>query len=309
MNKTIKENMDKTASIMKEISKQCSIIKDKMSDENRTAMHNVSDRKRLHEEVRHELTAIALKEAFHMAAKEMRLTRGNIAVGDNFINMIMNKDRALPSGKKIVNTNLVTYREQGSLSSLYADLITSYTKMALAEKAEINEMTLFDESFILEGKGLGKDFTDAFKSKIKEYTPKDVGETVSNRVEKATKEFIKERNDKIDKIKDIYNKVKNFANNPNASKKDIEKAQEAAKIKISKIKEQKMGLMESMINTLATACMTDKDLHNKYMTESNELDMDGIIDDTAAVYAVMEIANITNLVKIDERFIDSYINA
>lgn len=311
MNRNTKDCTEITKNLMKEISKQCINIKNKKEyDDNKHSM-STANNQLIHDGIQRELTATALKEAFLMAAKDMRLTESSIRVGKNFIHAIINNDASLPRDKRVVNTNLITYREQGSIKSLYADLITSYTKMALAEKAEINSMTLFDTSFILEDDSsyAGKDMIDAFKSKVKEFTPKNIGKEVSNRVEKAVSSFIKSRNDKTQKIKKIYTNIKNFASNPNASKKDVDNAQEAARCKISKIKECQMGIMESMVDALATACMTNKELHNKYIIEAtNSLDMDSIIDDTSAVYAVMEIANITGLIKIDDKFIKSYID-
>ena len=61
---------------------------------------------------------------------------------------------------------------------------------------------------------------------------------------------------------------------------------------VLEIRESQKSLFESMVEALTSAAMINPNLQSRYMNESSGLNMDAIIDDTAAIYTVLEECNV-----------------
>ena len=85
-------------------------------------------------------------------------------------------------------------------------------------------------------------------------------------------------------------------------------AQEAMKVNITNIRNKPVSLFESMVVNLSTIAMKDEGLRQVYCTENNNLDIGKIVDDVSALYIVMEECNVLGLLKMDQQFLQDFIN-
>lgn len=252
-------------------------------------------------DIHKDLIKEALYKNFINAADKLRLNSSSKNVGIGFI------DELVDSRMKELKNNplnvLPSYVE-----STYDYLITTYTKKARLENARLNKIKGYDEASTgihIDHNNIMKDFDKS----IEKLTPDKIRQTVADRVEKATTDFIDSRNKATEQIKGIYNKVKSFVGDKETTEKDAKLAQESAKRQISKIKEANVGVFEEMVIALSNAAINKPELKNRYTNEDGSLNMSLIIDDTASVYAVMETSNILGLIKIDDSVIQQYINS
>lgn len=236
--------------------------------------------------------------------------------GMNFIQELINKVSTKNYSMNINKDNTDTVTE-----SVHNCIIESYGKRRMKRYRELNKISGFRED-------VQNTITDSeiekFNREIEISTPEKINQKIAERVEKATSDFIAERNEKNDMIKEIYAKAKTFmgskdpnANsmgssaqtvNPEPSQQESARYHEAkAKREINALKNKPVSLFEAMVEGLANAAMINKDLNKRYMLEGGALDMDAIIDDTAAVYTIMEECNVYGLYKIDKDFISAYL--
>ena len=86
-------------------------------------------------------------------------------------------------------------------------------------------------------------------------------------------------------------------------------ANEAVKINLSDLRNKTMPLFEAMIVGVATMAVKDEEYKKLYLESNGTINMDKVLDDVSAIYAVMEVCNITGLVKIDKEFIQDFLNS
>jgi hypothetical protein len=296
-------NLTKTIDTMKKINAQNSKLMAGM-DPNSPEMVSApsADSERIHKyiptevERRNTLTKEALYKNFEAAANKLKLGEDSKKVGVGFINQLVDNR---PDWLK------VGYIES-YLGATYKYLLDKYTHEASLEYANLNKIKGYDEAVETT---ITDNLMKSFDHDIDKLTPDKIRQNIADRVEKATTDFIDARNNATDQIKKIYNNVKDFVGKKDTTEKDAKTAQESAKLKVSRIKEDSVSIFEAMVSALVSAAMTNPELKTRYLSESGEVNMDKIIDDTAAIYTVMETANVLGLVKIDEAVIDGYINS
>lgn len=296
-------NLTKTIDTMKKINAQNSKLMAGM-DPNSPEMVNApsADSERIHKyiptevERRHALIKEALYKNFEAAANKLKLGEDSKGVGVGFINQLVDKHS---------NTSKFGFIES-YLGATYKYLLDKYTHEASLEYANLNKIRGYDEAVETT---ITDNLMKSFDHDIDKLTPDKIRQNIADRVEKATTDFIDARNNAADQIKKIYNNVKDFVGKKDTTEKDAKTAQESAKLKVSRIKEDSVSIFEAMVSALVSAAMTNPELKTRYLSESGEVNMDKIIDDTASIYTVMETANVLGLVKIDEAVIDGYINS
>ena len=64
-----------------------------------------------------------------------------------------------------------------------------------------------------------------------------------------------------------------------------------------------------MIVGVSTMAIKDPEYKKLYLNENGTINMDKVLDDVSAIYAVMEVCNITGLLKMDKEFIQDFLNS
>ena len=249
----------------------------------------------------------AMEINFNEVAKLLRLDSHSINTGKNFIESVIEyKQLKHPEELNKYAYNRNTNLEDTALISTYNCIIESYGRELRKYCSELKNIEGYNEEFFTTTT-TNQNLMDRFESELEKSTPEKLNEKIADRVEDATEEFIRNRNEYNDKIKDIYYAAQKVTNaNPDNAEIQTQ-AQEAAKQRIHLMKSEPVSLFESMVTKLSNAALKHDDL-NKLYVENGSLDMDKIIDDVSAIYAVMEICNIYGLAKMDEEFISDFLN-
>lgn len=250
-----------------------------------------------------ELVKEALYNNFIKIADKLRLNQKSKNTGANFIQSIIDKSKE-DVEKKHYQT-LRASNEETVIEYTYASLIDDYAKELREVNYQLNGIQGFKED---SDTAAHKGIIDRFNDSITKYTPDKINNVIADRVEKATTNFIDNRNSKMEKIKDIYEKAKSFVANPKFSDEAKHHVEESASRQVLDIRKSQKSIFESMIEALASASMNNPNLQSRYMDENSGLDIDAIVDDTAAIYTVLEECNVYGLLDAN-KLADAYINS
>ena len=248
----------------------------------------------------------ALEVNYTKAANALRLDNHSFNTGLNFIESVIEYKKAkCPDELNRFSYNYNTDLKDTALESTFNCVIESYGKKLRKATSDIGKISGYNEEYL---SNTNKQVMDEFERDIEHHTPEKIIENITNRVEKATQEFIEKRNDDTDRIKTIYNAVQNIKkdNTQDDNMKDM--AQEAMKANISMIRNKPVSLFESMVVNLSEAALKDESLRELYCTENNDLDIGKIVDDVSALYIVMEECNVLGLLKIDQAFLQDFMD-
>ena len=292
-------NINDTINLMKKINKQNNAYI-KGNDYNATSMISSPEPAINNKETSpyEELVKEALYNNFIKIADKLRLNQKSKNTGANFIQSIIDKSK-----EDVEKKHYQALR--ASNEETYATLIDDYAKELREVNYQLNGIQGFKEdSDTAAHKGIIERFNDS----ITKYTPDKINNVIADRVEKATTNFIDNRNSKMEKIKDIYEKAKSFVSNPKFSDEAKQQVEESASRQVLDIRKSQKSIFESMIEALANASMNNPNLQSRYMDENSGLDIDAIVDDTAAIYTVLEECNVYGLLdanKLADAYIDS----
>lgn len=297
-------NINDTINLMKKINKQNNAYI-KGNDYNATSMISSPEPAINNKETSpyEELVKEALYNNFIKIADKLRLNQKSKNTGANFIQSIIDKSKEDVEKKHY--QALRASNEETVIEYTYATLIDDYAKELREVNYQLNGIQGFKEdSDTAAHKGIIERFNDS----ITKYTPDKINNVIADRVEKATTNFIDNRNSKMEKIKDIYEKAKSFVSNPKFSDEAKQQVEESASRQVLDIRKSQKSIFESMIEALANASMNNPNLQSRYMDENSGLDIDAIVDDTAAIYTVLEECNVYGLLdanKLADAYIDS----
>lgn len=296
-------NINDTINLMKKINKQNNAYI-KGNDYNANSMVSSPDpvsNSTKEVNVYDELIKEALYNNFIKVADKLRLDQKAKNTGANFIQSII--DKSTDEVNKAHYKSLNPSNEESVIEYTYASIVEDYAKELRSVNYELNGIQgIREDSTTLAHKGI----IDKFNDSITKFTPSKINDTIADRVEKATTNFIDDRNAKIEQIKDIYQKAKSFAANPKFSDEAKQRVEESASRQVLEIRKSQKSLFESMVEALTSAAMVNPNLQSRYMDESSGLNMDAIIDDTAAIYTVLEECNVFGFLDAN-KLADAYI--
>ena len=139
-------------------------------------------------------------------------------------------------------------------------------------------------------------------------------EIIANRISSAEEEFIKKNAEDKEKVETIINNindriqaVKADAETSDEVKEEVEKeAAVECKRKINDVYyNRRHTIFEHMVTEMASCIMKDEELKRSYTTEDGKLDMDRVIGNVKCMYGFLEFVNSTQLVKVDEEYIEN----
>lgn len=248
----------------------------------------------------------ALEINYNRAANILRLDNHSINTGLNFIESVIEYKKAkCPDELNRFSYNYNSDLKDTALESTFNCIIESYGKKIKKATSDISKITGYNEEYL---SNTNKQVIDEFEKEIEHNTPEKLIEKIADRVEKATQKFIEKRNDDTERVKMIYNAVQKIKNDPAQDDNMKDMAQEAMKQNLSNIRNKPISLFESMIVNLSESVMKDEGLRKIYCTENNDLNIGKIVDDVSALYIVMEECNIFGLLKMDQTFLQDFMN-
>lgn len=236
-----------------------------------------------------------LSECLYKLYKESStypLDSNDKTIARNLVNKFVLENGAQTLISKFSTKNLLL-SEFSRISSKYFDKILEDCD-AKNEEHECKEFIvdpLIKDEFLKELEMVDTD--DATKL-IRDRISDSISEFVdSNMMEKLEYEdVIKSAQDRISTVKD-----ESF----------IEQYSNAAKRKINEMKLlRKKNVFHCLVESLCAASLKDESLKQRYIKEA-QFDMDKIVEHGTLIYTMLEMANTTNMVNIDEEYLNKYI--
>lgn len=266
--------------------------------EEKQVKKNKNKKKKTVEEITDEAVIIALSNKFNQVANELGLSENGIKAGNNIISAVISGNKTLklrPSYEDTVESAMVKIGIQESLKK-------HWKKKSKSISDDDNEFSDNEISNINDS--VDKVSTEALNKKI------------ADNVASATSDFIQDRTDRMNIVKEAYKKTIEKKNNiKNAEseeeKEDAEKeAQEAAfQLQVTKdrLEERPVSLFESIVVSVAE---NYNDESNKSYIESSNgsIDMEKVMDISSGIYAALETVNQYNFIDFTEKDIDTIIN-
>lgn len=158
------------------------------------------------------------------------------------------------------------------------------------------------------GQIIDQNVVDDFYKELEEVDVADASKAIKDRVADAITDFID--TNAVNKI-EYEEIIKSAQDKVSAISTEDEAVAESyitmAKRKINEMKNKKeTNVFGYMVEALTTSVFKDESLKSRFVHESN-VDMDGIVESTQLIYTMLEMVNTTNMVNVDEKFINTYL--
>lgn len=220
----------------------------------------------------------------------------------------------LISSDKILAKNLVNkfIKENG----VYGLLSSFKTKnFLLSEFARIvNKYSVLDEACEEYKPGEAREFTitperkDDFFKELEDIDVEDASKLIKNRVSDAMSDFVDNNvSNKLD-----FEEVIQAAQDRIAKTDDEHIAEQYSAMAKRKINEMKISreknIFHCLVESISTAAFKDDALKAKYINEAS-LNMESVVNDAQLIYTMLEMVNTTNMIEINESFINDYLKS
>lgn len=220
----------------------------------------------------------------------------------------------LTSSDKIIAKNLVNkfIKENG----VYGLISSFKTKnFLLSEFARIvNKYSTLNEKCEEHKPGEAREFTitperkDDFFKELEDIDTEDASKLIKNRVSDAMSEFVDSNvSNKLD-----FEEVIQAAQDKIAKTDDEHIAEQYSAMAKRKINEMKISreknIFHCLVESLSTAAFKDETLKAKYINEAS-LDMESVVNDSQLIYTMLEMVNTTNMIEVNEAFINDYVKS
>ena len=157
---------------------------------------------------------------------------------------------------------------------------------------------------------IDKNTVDDFYTDLQEVDIADASKAIKDRVSDAINEFIDTNAANKLEYEEIINSAKDKVAALNGSDEALaENYINMAKRKINDRKNfRELSVFGYMVESLTSSVFKDESLKARYIHEGT-VDMEGIIDSTQLIYTMLEMANTTNMITVNEEFIDNYLKS
>ena len=158
------------------------------------------------------------------------------------------------------------------------------------------------------GQVLDQRVVDGFYKELEDVDAKDAAKAIRDRVADAISNFIDTNAANKLEYEEIIKHAQDKANMiMNQDEVVAEGYLENARRKISEIKATRdNSVFGYMVEALTTSVFKDESLKSRFMHEGS-IDMDSIVNSTQLIYTMLEMVNTTNMVNVNEEFIDNYL--
>ena len=253
-------------------------------------------------------------------SRSERLTKIKEAFISECIYKLYNESVSFPmtSNDKIIARNLVNkfVMENGA-----GNLISSFAtrNLILSEFSRISQKYYNrvlesiddkdqDTNGQIGGQVLDQRVVDDFYKELEDVDARDAAKAIRDRVADAISNFIDTNAANKLEYEEIIKHAQDKANiMMNQDEAVAEGYLELARRKISEMKATKdNSVFGYMVEALTTSVFKDESFKSRFMNEGS-IDMDGIINSTQLIYTMLEMVNTTNMVNVNEEFIDNYL--
>ena len=159
------------------------------------------------------------------------------------------------------------------------------------------------------GQVLDQHVVDDFYKELEDVDATDAAKAIRDRVADAISHFIDTNASNKIEYEEIIKHAQDKANAISGQDETVAEGYlDLAKRKINEMKASRENSVYGyMVEALTASVLKDETLRTIYVNEGS-VDMDGIMNSTQLIYTMIEMVNTTNMVNVDERFIDEYLN-
>lgn len=158
------------------------------------------------------------------------------------------------------------------------------------------------------GQVLDQHTVDAFYKELEDVDAEDATKAIRDRVADAISNFIDVNTTNKIEYEEIIKHAQDRVQMVNDSDDAVtESYVNLAKGKINDMKAKRNNsVFGYMVESLTTSVFKDESLKTRFVHEG-AVDMEGIINSTQLIYTMLEMVNTTNMVNVDEEFINRYL--
>ena len=226
------------------------------------------------------------------------LTESDKVIARNLVNKFVLENGA---GELLLN-----FKHKNLLLSEFSRITNKYYQRILEE--------CDDESSDPSKAGKAREFSiddktkEDFFTELEDIDTEDASKLIKERVSDAVSEFIdNNENQKLeyeDIIKSAQDRIAGTTNESYA-----ESYTNQAKRTINEMRlNAKKNIFHYMVESLCKNTFKNDKLKTKYLNEST-LNMDNIVNDSMLIYQMLEMINTTNMVNVDEQFMNNYVKS
>lgn len=158
------------------------------------------------------------------------------------------------------------------------------------------------------GQVIDQNVVDDFYKELEEVDVTDASKAIKDRVADAISDFIDTNTANKLEYEEIIKTAQDKVAAINGSDDIVaESYLDMAKRKINEMKNTRdKNVFECMVESLTTSVFKDESLKTRFVNEGT-VDMDGIVESAQLIYTMLEMVNTTNMVNVNEEFIDTYL--
>jgi hypothetical protein len=155
---------------------------------------------------------------------------------------------------------------------------------------------------------LDKTIEDDFFSQLNDVDTADASKLIQGRVSDAIEDFLTTNASAKMDYEEIFKGAEDIKSGLE-SQDAMEEATLNAKRKVDHMRlTREKNVFHCMVEALAKNCIKDEKLSSKYIKEGS-LDMDGIVNGAQILYTMLEVANTTYMIDVDETSLENYIKS
>ena len=156
---------------------------------------------------------------------------------------------------------------------------------------------------------IDQNIVDDFYKELEDVDVKDASKAIKDRVSDAITEFIDTNTANKLEYEEIIKTAQDKVSAINSSDDVVAESYiTMAKRKINEMKNTRdVNIFGYMVESLTTSVFKDESLKERFINEG-AVDMDGIVNSAQLIYTMLEMANTTNMVNVNEEFISTYIS-
>lgn len=194
------------------------------------------------------------------------------------------------------NNLIIKFAKRNILLSEIARITQKYYKL-IVESVDDNNMLIVDPTI-----------DEEFQKELKDLDTEEVTKLIKDKVSDAMVNFADTNvAAKLDYM-DIIDSAKDQIDNPNLSETMKESLIEHAERTVAEREAARdRSIYQYMIESMIKQAITDNNLRDKYVKGAN-VDMDAITESAQIPYTLLEMLNTTNMIDINEEFLNDYIN-
>ena len=140
----------------------------------------------------------------------------------------------------------------------------------------------------------------------------EASKLIKDRVSESIQQFIDDNSyakmEYQDVIQSAQDSISNIKTTDEVQKEAlIEEYTSKAKRKINEMRlTRSKNIFSIMVESLTHKALSDNSYKTRYIHEST-VNMNKVVEDTTLIYTMLEMVNTTNMIKVDEQFINNYL--